>query len=138
MSPAGEALEGNCPFEGACKAKAALAAGAGDKRKAARSLESGLVGSRPACRSGVWVVSCGLSACLPEVSLTFLVVSLPDRGRRVLLGAGRPTEHPLPSPAGNPAGLPARRFPNPLGFWEKPASRFRSARHPAACSGKAH
>mgnify|MGYP003502071022 CR=1 FL=1 len=40
MSPAGEALEGNCPFEGACKAKAALAAGAEDKRKAARALES--------------------------------------------------------------------------------------------------
>ena len=41
---------------------------------------------------------------MPEVSLTFLVVSLPDGGRRVLLGAGRPTEHPLPTPAGNPAG----------------------------------
>ena len=45
-----------------------------------------------------------LSECLPEVSLTFSVVSLPDGGRRVLLGASRPTEHPLPTPAGNPAG----------------------------------
>ena len=31
-------------------------------------------------------------------------MSLPDGGRRVLLGASRPTEHPLPTPAGNPAG----------------------------------
>ena len=57
------------------------------------------------CRSpgGDGVTPKGLQ-CLPKVSLTFLVVSPPDRGRRVLLGAGRPTEHPLPTPAGNPAG----------------------------------
>ena len=45
--------------------------------------------SRPACRKS---------------ALLFSVVSLPDGGRRVLLGASRPTEHPLPTPAGNPAG----------------------------------
>ena len=56
-----------------------------------------------AARAGA-VVSRELPACLPEVSLTFSVVSLPDRGRWVLLGASRPTEHPLPTPAGNPAG----------------------------------
>jgi hypothetical protein len=37
---AGAVLEGNCPFEGEWQAKAALAAGAMDKRKAARALES--------------------------------------------------------------------------------------------------
>ena len=37
---AGADDKGNCPFEGECKAEAALAAGAGDKRKAARALES--------------------------------------------------------------------------------------------------
>ena len=45
-----------------------------------------------------------LPACLPEVNLPCLKLSLPDGGRRVLLGASRPTEHPLPTPAGNPAG----------------------------------
>ena len=44
-----------------------------------------------------------LSECLPQVNLACLKLSLPDGGRRVLLGASRPTEHPLPSPAGNPA-----------------------------------
>ena len=37
---AGAADKGNCPFEGEEQAKAALAAGAGDKRKAARAWES--------------------------------------------------------------------------------------------------
>ena len=45
-----------------------------------------------------------LSECLPQVNLACLKLSLPDGGRRVLLGASRPTEHPLPTPAGNPAG----------------------------------
>ena len=49
ISEAGADIEGNCPFEGVCKAEAALAAGAGDKRKAARAF----------CRAAT------LSACLP-------------------------------------------------------------------------
>ena len=55
--------------------------------------------------SGVFggVVARGSLRALSSLIRTFLVMSPPDRGRRVLLGAGRPTEHPLPTPAGNPA-----------------------------------
>ena len=52
---AGAAFEGYCPFEGACKAKAALAAGLGIRRKASRALES-------------WSEALGLLAGAEEVS----------------------------------------------------------------------
>ena len=88
MPGAGAVFEGNCPFEGACKAKAALAARTKDKRKAARALSR----------------SATLSARLPEVSLTFLVVSLPDRGRGDVMGL-RPLRSPLPTPRSTPLAL---------------------------------
>ena len=52
---AGASDKGNCPFEGEGKAKAALAAGAGIRRKAARALES-------------WSEALGLFAGAEEVS----------------------------------------------------------------------
>ena len=47
----------------------------------------------------------GLSTCLPEVNLTFLVVSPPDRGRRVLLGAAAPRSTPFHPPPATPLAL---------------------------------
>ena len=62
------------------------------------------LGRTTSSQSGAFVVFSTLSSCLPQVNLACLKLSLPDGGRRVLLGASRPTEHPLPTPAGNPAG----------------------------------
>ena len=75
-----------------------------------KSLESLPAGSRPACL---------------QVILTCLKMSLPDRGRRVLLGAGRPTEHPLPSPAGNPAGSRIHSSSHCFGFASAVSSESR-------------
>ena len=92
------------------------------------------LGRKPSSRSGAFVVFSTLPECLPEVSLTFSVVSLPDGGRRVLLGASRPTEHPLPTPADNLAGSrPTRtslwpgRFSRKIDACHKPLGK----RHPA-------
>ena len=59
--PAGSGRQRELPFQGRVKGKEGMA------------------------RAGA-VVSRELPACLPEVSLTFSVVSLPDRGRRVRYG----------------------------------------------------
>ena len=100
---AGAVLEGNRLFEGEWKAKVALAAGAGDKRKAARAFVSGRSGSRSACRSGVGVVARKLPACFEFAHSSFLSDESSGRGKAGAAWGCRPTEHPLPTPAGNPA-----------------------------------
>ena len=93
MPDAGAAFEGNCPFEGECKAKAALAAGAGDKRKAARAF----------CRNAT------LPECLPKANLSCLKMSPPGGGRRARYGKLRfPSCAPF-HPPGTP--LPLRLCP---------------------------
>jgi hypothetical protein len=106
MPGAGAAGKGNCPFEGEREAKAALAAGAGKKRKSAGAF----------CRRAT------LPECLPKVSLTFLVVSPPDWGRRVRYGKLRfPSCTPFHPPgAPLPFCLATRRIPTPHGLWERP------------------
>ena len=100
MPGAGAAINGNCPFEGAYKAKAALAGGI---RLGGESLK---------------VVSWGLPFCSPKVSLPFLVVSPPDRGRRVRYGKLRfPSCTPF-HPPGAPLPFRGRHssLPFPFGF----------------------
>jgi len=104
----GVSLEGDCPFKGGFRV-----------RKAARAGDVGAL---------------RLSVCLPQVNLACLKLSLPDGGRRVLLGASRPTEHPLPTPAGNPAGSrPTRTSLWPGQFWGKTDACHKplGKRHPA-------
>jgi len=60
-----------------------------------------------------------LSECLPQVNLACLKLSLPDRGRRVLLGASRPT-----FPARWPQGMLARQSRSSRGH--SLSARYRS------------
>ena len=83
---AGVLAEGNCPFEGAYKAKAALAAEL-EVRKDCKSLMS-------------WLGAPGL---LTEASSAFSSGEHSVQGKAGAAWGCRPTEHPLPSPAGNPA-----------------------------------
>ena len=115
MLPAGADGEGNCPFEGACEAKAALAAGVGIEGKDARALESWPGGSRPA-----WL----------KVCLTFLVVSTPCRGRRARYGKLRfpscapfhPPGTPLPLALASTLRDPASASPFAVSSESRPSS----------------
>ena len=101
--PRGSGEQGKLPFRGSAL---------GEGRA---SGELGLRGLHPRG----WGRAAGLPACLPKVSLTFLVVSLPDRGRRVLLGAAAPRSTPFHPPPATPLALastlraPASASPSP-------------------------
>ena len=116
---------------------------------------SGRRSSRRACRKAFWSelrssrcaypqgrAACGpkldsnasitasptLPVCLPQVNLACLKLSLPDGGRRVLLGAAAPRSTPFHPPPATPLGRVHSSHPAPFGFWEKPPCRVPAPR----------
>ena len=121
----GAHLEGSRPFEGARKAKVALAAGAGDKEGRVRW------GSRsarlPECLPGRrWGRGARLPACFEFAHTSFLSDESSGRGKAGAAWGWPPHGAPPSNPRRQPRCVSARRFPTRSAF--RKSRRFGSGR----------